>query len=201
MDALLQLLSVSTLDSVYLLDALGFNYLLSKKKSQYVSFQAAFKKKATWQLQILLTFVITSPLLISMKREMRIFVLIRVFLPHMYFVIFILGQAGNTLVFVILSFYMKLKTLTETDSTFAEHGYSWVGFSLDPHSGHTLLLRSGLQAVYMSYYMGLVYTSVLTLMSITFDQLIAVIFATKAHVSNQNNDMGKLISVLTWLVS
>lgn len=31
---------------------------------------------------------------------------------------------GNALVFVILSFYMKLKTLTETDNTFAECGYS-----------------------------------------------------------------------------
>lgn len=59
-----------------------------------------------------------------MKREMRIFIIIRGFLPHMYFVVFILGQAENALVFVILSFYMKLKTLTETDNTFAECGYS-----------------------------------------------------------------------------
>lgn len=44
----------------------------------------------------------------------------------------------------------------------------------------------------MSYYVGLVYTSILTLMSITFDQLIAVTFATKAHVSNQTNDMGQI---------
>lgn len=94
------------------------------KKSQYVSFQAAFKKKATWQLQILLTFIITSPSLTPIKTEIRIFLLIRVFLPNIYFVVFILGLAGNALVFVILSFYMKLKTLTETDSTFAEPGYS-----------------------------------------------------------------------------
>lgn len=42
----------------------------------------------------------------------------------MYFVVFILGIAGNALVFGILVFHMKLKTLTETDSTFAERGYS-----------------------------------------------------------------------------
>lgn len=32
----------------------------------------------------------------------------------------------------------------------------------------------------------------LTLMSITFDQLIAVNFNTKAHVSNQTNDTGQI---------
>lgn len=40
--------------------------------------------------------------------------------------------------------------------------------------------------------MGLVYTSTLTLMSTTFDQLIAVTSATKAYVSNQTNDMGQI---------
>lgn len=42
----------------------------------------------------------------------------------MYFVVFILDLAGNALVFVILSFYMKLKILTETDSTSAKCGYN-----------------------------------------------------------------------------
>lgn len=70
------------------------------------------------------TFIITFPSLTPIKTEMRIFMLLRVFLPHMYFVVFILGLGGNALVFVKLSFYMKLKTLTETDSTFAEPGYS-----------------------------------------------------------------------------
>lgn len=69
-------------------------------------------------------FIIISPSLIPMKTEMRIFILIRVLLPHIYFVVFIPGEAGNALVLVILSFYMKLKMLTETDSTFAECGYS-----------------------------------------------------------------------------
>lgn len=135
-----------------------------------------------------------------MKREMRIFILMS--LPATYvFCCFHPWPTGNALVFVILSFYMKLKTLTETDNTFAECGYSWLDFSLDPHSGHTLLLRSRLQAVCMSYYMGLVCTSMLTLMSITFDQLIAATSATRALHQTKQMTWGKLISVLTWVIS
>ncbi|KAM7069824.1 LOW QUALITY PROTEIN: C-X-C chemokine receptor type 6 [Acridotheres tristis] len=130
------------------------------------------------------------------------FQLIRVFLPHMYFVVFILGLARNALVFVILSFYTKLKILAETDVLLLNVAIGdWVFLWMLPLWVYSAAQEWTSGTVACHILMGLVYTSLLTLMSITSGQLIPVTFATKAQCQTKRMTQDKLISVLIWVIS
>ncbi|KAM6088093.1 LOW QUALITY PROTEIN: C-X-C chemokine receptor type 6 [Chlamydotis macqueenii] len=129
---------------------------------------------------------------------------IRVFLPCMYSVVFILGLAGNALVFVILVFYEKLKMLTDIfllNLAIADWVFVWTL----PFWAYSAAQEwtSGIVAcrIIRVYTLNL-YTSMLTLTSITFDRLIAITFATKAHMcQTKRMTWGKLICVLIWVIS
>uniref|UniRef100_A0A8C4XKG1 C-X-C chemokine receptor type 6 n=1 Tax=Falco tinnunculus TaxID=100819 RepID=A0A8C4XKG1_FALTI len=128
-----------------------------------------------------------------------------VFLPCMYSAVFILGLAGNTLVFVILVFYEKLKVLTDifllnlaiADWVFLWTLPFWAYSAVQEWTFGTVACR-----VIRGLYTLNLYTSMLTLTSITFDRLIAITFATKAHVcQTKRMTWGKLICVLIWAIS
>nr|XP_010302488.1 PREDICTED: C-X-C chemokine receptor type 6 [Balearica regulorum gibbericeps] len=129
----------------------------------------------------------------------------RVFLPCMYSLVFILGLAGNTLVFVILVFYEKLKMLTDifllnlaiADWVFLWTLPFWAYSAVQEWTFGTVACR-----IIRGLYILNLYTSMLTLTSITFDRLIAITFATKAHMcQNKRMTWGKLICVLIWAIS
>ncbi|KAF1597577.1 UNVERIFIED_CONTAM: C-X-C chemokine receptor type 6, partial [Eudyptes pachyrhynchus] len=129
----------------------------------------------------------------------------RVFLPCMYSVVFILGLAGNMLVFVILVFYEKLKTLTDifllnlaiADWVFLWTLPFWAYSAAQEWTFGTVACR-----VIRGLYTLNLYTSMLTLTSITFDRLIAITFATKARMcQTKRMTWGKLICVLIWVIS
>ncbi|KAM6338448.1 C-X-C chemokine receptor type 6 [Podargus strigoides] len=129
----------------------------------------------------------------------------RVFLPCMYSAVFILGLAGNALVFVILVFYEKLKTLTDiflvnlaiADWVFLWTLPFWAYSAAQEWTFGTVACR-----IVRGFYTLNLYTSMLTLTSITFDRLIAITFATKARTCQTKRlTWGKLICVLIWVIS
>ncbi|XP_010150389.1 PREDICTED: C-X-C chemokine receptor type 6 [Eurypyga helias] len=129
----------------------------------------------------------------------------RVFLPCMYSVVFILGLAGNTLVFVILVFYEKLKVLTDVflvnlavaDWVFLWTLPFWAYSAAQEWTFGTVTCR-----IIRGLYTLNLYTSMLTLTSITFDRLIAITFATKARMcQTKRMTCGKLVCVLIWVIS
>ncbi|NXE11139.1 CXCR6 protein, partial [Lophotis ruficrista] len=130
---------------------------------------------------------------------------IRVFLPCMYSVVFILGLAGNALVFVILVFYEKLKMLTDIfllNLAIADWVFVWTL----PFWAYSAAQEWTFGIVACRITRGLytlnLYTSMLTLTSITFDRLIAITFATKARMcQTKRMTWGKLICVLIWVIS
>ncbi|XP_010194089.2 C-X-C chemokine receptor type 6 [Colius striatus] len=129
----------------------------------------------------------------------------RVFLPCTYSVVFILGLAGNTLVFVILVFYEKLKMLTDIfllNLAVAD----WVFLWTLPFWAHSAAQEWAFGTVACRVIRGLytlnLYTSMLTLTSITFDRLVAITFATKAHMcQTKRTTWGKAVCVLIWVIS
>uniref|UniRef100_A0A8C8AM92 C-X-C chemokine receptor type 6 n=1 Tax=Otus sunia TaxID=257818 RepID=A0A8C8AM92_9STRI len=129
----------------------------------------------------------------------------RVFLPCMYSAVFILGLAGNALVFVILVFYEKLKMLTDVflvNLAIAD----WVFLWTLPFWAYSAAQEWTFGTVACHVIRGLytlnLYTSMLTLTSITIDRLIAITFATKAHMcQTKRMTWGKLICVLIWVIS
>ncbi|XP_026697455.1 C-X-C chemokine receptor type 6 [Athene cunicularia] len=129
----------------------------------------------------------------------------RVFLPCMYSAVFILGLAGNALVFVILVFYEKLKMLTDVfllnlaiaDWVFLWTLPFWAYSAAQDWTFGTVTCR-----IIRGLYTLNLYTSMLTLTSITIDRLIAITFATKAHMcQTKRMTWGKLICVLIWVIS
>ncbi|KAM6422206.1 C-X-C chemokine receptor type 6 [Rhynochetos jubatus] len=129
----------------------------------------------------------------------------RVFLPCMYLIVFILGLAGNTLVFVILVFYEKLKMLTDVflvnlavaDWVFLWTLPFWAYSAAQEWTFGTVACR-----IIRGLYTLNLYTSMLTLTSITFDRLIAITFATKARMcQTKRMTCGKLVCVLIWVIS
>ncbi|KAF1650180.1 C-X-C chemokine receptor type 6, partial [Eudyptes chrysocome] len=129
----------------------------------------------------------------------------RVFLPCMYSVVFILGLAGNMLVFVILVFYEKLKTLTDIfllNLAIADWVFLWTlpfwAYSAAQEWTFGTVACHVIRGLYTLNF----YTSMLTLTSITFDRLIAITFATKARMcQTKRMTWGKLICVLIWVIS
>ncbi|XP_009967991.1 C-X-C chemokine receptor type 6 [Tyto alba] len=128
-----------------------------------------------------------------------------IFLPCMYSAVFILGLAGNALVFVILVFYEKLKMLTDifllnlaiADWVFLWTLPFWAYSAAQEWTFGTVACR-----IIRGLYTLNLYTSMLTLTSITFDRLIAITFATKAHMCQTKRMIwGKLICVLIWVIS
>ncbi|NXE23200.1 CXCR6 protein, partial [Ardeotis kori] len=130
---------------------------------------------------------------------------IRVFLPCTYSVVFILGLAGNALVFVILVFYEKLKMLTDIfllNLAIADWVFVWTlpfwAYSAAQEWTFGIVVCRIIRGLYTLN----LYTSMLTLTSITFDRLIAITFATKAHMcQTKRMTWGKLICVLIWVIS
>ncbi|XP_072711136.1 C-X-C chemokine receptor type 6 [Ciconia boyciana] len=129
----------------------------------------------------------------------------RVFLPCMYSVVFILGLAGNALVFVILVFYEKLRTLTDifllnlaiADWVFLWTLPFWAYSAAQEWTFGTVVCR-----IIRGLYTLNLYTSMLTLTSTTFDRLISITFATKAHMcQTKRMTWGKLICVLIWVMA
>ncbi|XP_009706073.1 PREDICTED: C-X-C chemokine receptor type 6 [Cariama cristata] len=129
----------------------------------------------------------------------------RVFLPCMYSAVFILGLAGNVLVFVILVFYEKLKMLTDIfllNLAIADWVFLWTlpfwAYSAAQEWTFGIMACHIIRGLYTLN----LYTSMLTLTSITFDRLIAITFATKAHMcQTKRMTWGKLICVLIWVIS
>ncbi|NXY71952.1 CXCR6 protein, partial [Glareola pratincola] len=130
---------------------------------------------------------------------------IRVFLPCIYSVVFILGLAGNTLVFVILVFYEKLKTLTDiflVNLAIADWVFLWTLPFWAYSAGQEWTFGTVACHIIRGLYILNLYTSMLTLTSITFDRLIAITFATKAHMcQTKRMKWGKLICILIWMIS
>ncbi|NXJ60204.1 CXCR6 protein, partial [Rostratula benghalensis] len=129
----------------------------------------------------------------------------RVFLPCMYSVVFILGLAGNALVFVILVFYEKLKTLTDVflvNLAIADWIFLWTLPFWAYSAAQEWTFGTAACCIIRGLYILNLYTSMLTLTSITFDRLIAITFATKAHMCQaKRKTWGKLICVLIWVIS
>lgn len=129
----------------------------------------------------------------------------RVFLPCMYSVVFILGLAGNALVFVILVFYEKLKMLTDiflVNLAIADWVFLWTLPFWAYSAAHEWTFGTVACHIIRGLYTLNLYTSMLTLTSITFDRLIAITFATKAHMcQSKRMTWGKLICVLIWVIS
>ncbi|NXW97007.1 CXCR6 protein, partial [Larus smithsonianus] len=130
---------------------------------------------------------------------------IKVFLPCIYSVVFILGLAGNALVFVILVFYEKLKTLTDiflVNLAIADWVFLWTLPFWAYSAGQEWIFGTVACRTIRGLYVLDLYTSMLTLTSITFDRLIAITFATKAHMcQTKRMTWGKLICVLIWVIS
>ncbi|PKU38028.1 c-x-c chemokine receptor type 6 [Limosa lapponica baueri] len=128
-----------------------------------------------------------------------------VFLPCMYSVVFILGLAGNALVFVILVFYEKLKTLTDVflvNLAIADWVFLWTLPFWAYSAGQEWTFGTAACHIIRGLYILNLYTSMLTLTSITFDRLIAITFATKAHTcQTKRMTWGKLVCVLIWVIS
>ncbi|NXT73948.1 CXCR6 protein, partial [Zapornia atra] len=128
-----------------------------------------------------------------------------VFLPCIYSFIFILGLVGNTLVFVFLVFCEKQKTLTDRfllNLAIAD----WVFLWTLPFWAHSAAQEWTFGMVACRIIRGLytlnLYTSMSTLTSITFDRLIAITFATKAHMfQTKRMTWGKLACVFNWVIS
>ncbi|NXN50107.1 CXCR6 protein, partial [Rynchops niger] len=130
---------------------------------------------------------------------------IKVFLPCIYLVVFILGLAGNALVFVILVFYEKLKTLTDiflVNLAIADWVFLWTLPFWAYSAGQEWTFGTVACRIIRGLYVLNLYTSMLTLTSITFDRLIAITFATKAHMcQTKRMTWGKLICVSIWVIS
>ncbi|KAM6375331.1 C-X-C chemokine receptor type 6 isoform 1-T17 [Alca torda] len=130
---------------------------------------------------------------------------IKVFLPCIYSVVFILGLAGNALVFIILVFYEKLKTLTDiflVNLAIADWVFLWTLPFWAYSAGQEWTFGTVVCHIIRGLYVLNLYTSMLTLTSITFDRLIAITFATKAHMyQTKRMTWGKLICVLIWVIS
>ncbi|XP_014812444.1 PREDICTED: C-X-C chemokine receptor type 6 [Calidris pugnax] len=128
-----------------------------------------------------------------------------VFLPCVYSVVFILGLAGNALVFVILVFYEKLKTLTDVflvNLAIADWVFLWTLPFWAYSAGQEWTFGTTACRIIRGLYILNLYTSMLTLTSITFDRLIAITFATKAHMcQTKRMTWGKLVCVLIWVIS
>ncbi|NXP55265.1 CXCR6 protein, partial [Heliornis fulica] len=129
----------------------------------------------------------------------------RVFVPVIYTVVFILGLAGNMLVFAILVFYEKKKTLTDIfllNLAIADWVFLWtLPFWAHSAAQEWIFGTTACRIIRGLYTMNL-YTSMLTLTSITFDRLIAITFATKAHMFQTRRIIwGKLTCVLNWVIS
>lgn len=129
----------------------------------------------------------------------------RIFLPCMYSVVFILGLAGNALVFVILVFYEKLKTLTDIfllNLATADWVFLWTLPFWAYSAAQEWIFGTVACRIIRGLYTLNLYTSMLTLTSITFDRLIAISFATKAHMCQTRRMIwGKLICVFIWVIS
>nr|XP_009686119.1 PREDICTED: C-X-C chemokine receptor type 6 [Struthio camelus australis]XP_009686120.1 PREDICTED: C-X-C chemokine receptor type 6 [Struthio camelus australis] len=129
----------------------------------------------------------------------------RIFLPCMYSFVFIFGLVGNALVFIILVFYEKLKTLTDVfllNLSVADWIFLWtLPFWAYSATQEWVFGTVACRAIRGLYTLNL-YTSMLTLTSITFDRLIAITFATKAHTcQTKRMTWGKLICILIWVIS
>ncbi|NXC17826.1 CXCR6 protein, partial [Corythaeola cristata] len=129
----------------------------------------------------------------------------RVFLPCMYSVVFILGLAGNALVFVILVFYEKLKTLTDIfllNLAIADWVFLWTLPFWAYSATQEWTFGTAACCIIRGLYTLNLYTSMLTLTTITFDRLIAITFATKARMcQTKRMTRGRLICVLIWVIS
>ncbi|NXJ99297.1 CXCR6 protein, partial [Corythaixoides concolor] len=129
----------------------------------------------------------------------------KVFLPCMYSVVFILGLAGNALVFVILVFYEKLKTLTDIfllNLAIADWVFLWTLPFWAYSATQEWTFGTAACCIIRGLYTLNLYTSMLTLTTITFDRLIAITFATKARMcQTKRMTWGKLICVLIWVIS
>ncbi|NWY52464.1 CXCR6 protein, partial [Chionis minor] len=129
----------------------------------------------------------------------------RVFLPCMYSVVFILGLSGNVLVFVILVFYEKLKMLTDiflVNLAIADLVFLWTLPFWAYSAAQEWIFGTAACRIIRGLYTLNLYTSMLTLTAITFDRLVAITFATKAHMcQTKRMTWGKLTCVLIWVVS
>ncbi|NXF32891.1 CXCR6 protein, partial [Nyctibius bracteatus] len=129
----------------------------------------------------------------------------KVFLPCMYSAVFIFGLAGNALVFVILVFYEKMKMLTDIfllNLAIADWVFLWTLPFWAYSAAQEWTFGNAVCRVIRGLYTLNLYTSMLTLTSITIDRLIAITFATKAHMCQTKRMIwGKLICVLIWVTS
>ncbi|XP_010217353.1 PREDICTED: C-X-C chemokine receptor type 6 [Tinamus guttatus] len=129
----------------------------------------------------------------------------RIFLPCMYSCVFIFGLAGNTLVFIILVFYEKLKTLTDIyllNLATADLVFLWTLPFWAYSAAQEWAFGTGACRIIRGLYNLNLYTSMLTLTCITFDRLIAITFATKAHqCQGKRMTWGKVICILIWVIS
>ncbi|NXK45235.1 CXCR6 protein, partial [Chauna torquata] len=124
---------------------------------------------------------------------------ISIFLPCMYSSVFIFGLAGNALVFIILVFYEKLKTLTDIyllNLAIADWIFLWtLPFWAYSAAQEWIFGIASCHIIRGLYNLNL-YTSMLTL------TLIAITFATKAHMcQTKRMTRGKLICVSIWVIS
>uniref|UniRef100_A0A8C3B8V7 C-X-C chemokine receptor type 6 n=1 Tax=Cairina moschata TaxID=8855 RepID=A0A8C3B8V7_CAIMO len=130
---------------------------------------------------------------------------ITIFLPCMYSLVFIFGLAGNALVFIILVFYEKLKTLTDIfllNLAIADWIFLWTLPFWAYSAAQEWIFGTVACRIIRGLYNLNLYTSMLTLTSITFDRLIAITFATKAHMCQTKRlKWGKLICGLIWVIS
>uniref|UniRef100_U3I2B8 C-X-C motif chemokine receptor 6 n=1 Tax=Anas platyrhynchos platyrhynchos TaxID=8840 RepID=U3I2B8_ANAPP len=130
---------------------------------------------------------------------------ITIFLPCVYSFVFIFGLAGNALVFIILVFYEKLKTLTDIfllNLAIADWIFLWTLPFWAYSAAQEWIFGTVTCRIIRGLYNLNLYTSMLTLTSITFDRLISITFATKAHMSQTKRlKWGKLICGLIWVIS
>ncbi|XP_061485702.1 C-X-C chemokine receptor type 6-like [Rhineura floridana] len=129
----------------------------------------------------------------------------RVFLVSMYSFACILGVSGNALVLIILTFYEKIKVLTDiflvslaiADLCFLctlpfwaySAAWEWIFYTLP------------CQIIQGLYTLNL-YGSMLTLTCITIDRYFSIVHATKVHTSQAKRIVwGKVVCILVWMIS
>ncbi|KAM8810399.1 LOW QUALITY PROTEIN: C-X-C chemokine receptor type 6 [Eudromia elegans] len=126
----------------------------------------------------------------------------RIFLPCMYSCVFIFGLAGNTLVFIILVFYEKLKMMTDIyllNLAIADLVFLWTLPFWAYSATHEWAFGTAACRIIRGLYNLNLYTSMLTLTCITFD---AITFATKAHQRpGKRMTWGKVLCILIWVIS
>ncbi|XP_043920803.1 C-X-C chemokine receptor type 6 [Protopterus annectens] len=126
-----------------------------------------------------------------------------IFMPCIYYFVFIVGLIGNILVITVYIFFQKLKDLTDiylvnlavADTLFVFTLPFWA-----KTAAHEWIFGTIMCKVVRSLYAINLYSCMLTLTCITLDRFSAIVLATKCHGQHTKKMVfGKVLCVCIWL--